>query len=132
MLRDDGNKKIVIGIGLLILGALMVSICVYLLVHSDKDKSEDITPTPTITQIVTPVPTPTKKPTIVWDGDKGNHTDGPGVTIDPSGSVDESDEEAEVFDRFDDYIQVKPDGSITIDFDSYTKDNFGEKSEESE
>ena len=132
MFRMDSKKTIMTGILMMIVGFAITVVTVWCLLSRD-GKNSDKVPTATPTVTVTPKPTPTKKPDIIWDDNKGGHIEGPNVTIDgSSGSTDEDIEDEEEYERYDKYITVEKDGSIKIDFDSYTEDMFGVKTEESE
>ena len=129
------NTYIILGIFLMFLGAVVtvIAVCSFL---SKSDIKEDVTPTPVVVVTSTPKPTPTKKPTVIWGDKEDVDVTGPDVNIDDSeGEKSNNDDNSEIgvdSERYEEYITVKPDGSIVIDFDQFTKDNFGNNFEETE
>lgn len=129
------NTYIVVGVFLILLG-LVVTFITVRNVFSKSDIKENTTPTPTLVATSTPKPTPTKKPTVIWGDKEDVDVTGPDVNIDDSedekSDKGDSSEVGSDSERYEEYITVKPNGSIVIDFDRFTEDNFGDNFEETE
>lgn len=129
------NTYIIVGVCLILLGVVVTFITVRNLFNKSNTE-ESVTPTPVVEATTTPRPTPTKKPTVIWGDKEDVDVTGPDVNVDDSeGGKSDKDDNSEIgsdSERYEEYITVKPNGSIVIDFDQFTEDNFGSNFEETE
>lgn len=131
---EHRSKKGLI-IRLAIIAVLFIIIVIVLLCNRDSSGEEmpdkgAATVAPTITSSITPTVKPTPKPTVVYPKPTGS---GGSINIDVTmaPSKTPTPEPTRAPNDFDssDYVTYNPDGSIIFDFDSYTEDALGKKSE---
>lgn len=133
ILEHRSKKGLLVRLGVLV----VVVVTIVIVVLCNKDTSNGDAPnngvttvTPTVIPEIAPTKSPTPKPTVVYQRPTG--TAGSvdiNVTLVPTKTP--TPEPTRAPNDFDssDYVTYNPDGTIVFDFDSYTEDALGKKSE---